>query len=75
MLTAQYDTVENKALEFVDDITDANNGPSQAFSSPKIIADNVERKQLKLSIHKCKLLKINGGNSDVDSLTGDMMSQ
>ena len=28
----QYGTVEIKSLEFVDDIVDANNGPSQALA-------------------------------------------
>ena len=65
----QYRTVEIKALEFVDDIADANNGSSQAFVSHKIITDIIERKCLKLSIDKCKLLRINGGKSDVNSLT------
>ena len=65
----QYGTVKIKALEFVDGIADANNGSSQAFGSHKIITDLPERKRLKLSIDKCKLLKINGGKSAVNSLT------
>ena len=65
----QYGTVEIKSLEFVDDIADANNGSSQAIASHKIITDIIERKRLKLSIDKCKLLRINGGKSDVNSLT------
>ena len=65
----QYGTVETKSLEFVDDIEDANNGPSEALASHKIITDIKERKRLKLSIDKCKLLRINGGKSVVNSLT------
>ena len=65
----QYGTVAIKSLEFVDDIADADNGSSQVLASHKIIADIIERKRLKLSIDKCKLLRINGGKSDVNSLT------
>ena len=65
----QYGTEEIKSLEFVDDIADANNGPSQALASHKIISDIIERRRLKLSIDKCKLLRINGGKLDVNSLT------
>ena len=65
--SSQYGTVEIKALEFVDDIADANNESSQAVVSPKIITDIIERNRLKLSIDKCKLLRINGGKSDVNS--------
>ena len=65
----QYGTVEIKSLEFVNDIADANNGSSQAIASHKIITDITERKRLKLSIDKCKRLRINGGKSDVNSLT------
>ena len=64
----QYGTVEIKSLEFVDDISDANNGSSQAITSHKIITDIIERKRLQLSIDKCKLLRINGGKFDVNSL-------
>ena len=65
-----YGTVEIKSLEFVDDIADANNnGSSQAIACHKIITDIIERKRLKLSIDKCKLLRINGGKSDVNPLT------
>ena len=46
-----------------------NNGPSQVLTSHKIITDITEKKRLKLSIDKCKLLRINGGKSDVNSLT------
>ena len=71
----QYGTVEIKSLGFVYDIADANNGSSQAIASHKIIIDIIERKQLKLSIDKCKLLRINGRKSDVNSLTvyGELM--
>ena len=65
----QYSNVEIKALEFVNDIADANNGSSQAFVSHTIITDIIERKRLKLSIDKCKRLRINGGKSNVNSLT------
>ena len=65
----QHGTVEIKTLEFVDDIADANDGSSQAITSHKIITDIIERKRLKLSIDKCKLLRINDGKSDVNSLT------
>ena len=64
-----YGTVEIKSLEFVDDTADANNESSQAIAGHKIITDIIERKRLKLSIDKCKLLRINGGKSDVNSLT------
>ena len=62
----QYGTVEIKSLEFVDDIVDANNG---SITSHKIITDITEGKRLKLSTDKCKRLRINGGKSDVNSLT------
>ena len=65
----QYGTVETKSLEFVDDVADANNGPSQALASHKIITDIIERKRLKLSLVKCKLLRVNGGKSVVKFLT------
>ena len=65
----QYGTVEIKSQDFVDDIADANNGSSQALASHQIIKDFIERKRLKLSIDKCKLLRINGGKADVNSLT------
>ena len=65
----QYGNVEIKSLEFVNDIADPNNGSSQAIASHKIITDIIERKRLKLFIDKCKLLRINGGKSDVNSLT------
>ena len=66
----QYGTVEIKPLEFVDDIAAANNGSSQALViSHTIITDIIERKRLKLSIGKYRLLRINGGKSDVNSLT------
>ena len=65
----KYSTVEIKSLEFVHDSEDANNGSSHAISSHKIITDVIERKRLNLSIDKCKLLRINGGKSDVNSLT------
>ena len=65
----QYGTVEVKSLEFVGDIADANNGSSRAIASHKIITDIIERKQLKLSFDKCKLLRINAGKSDLNSLT------
>ena len=58
----QYGTAEIKLLEFVDDIADANDGSSQALASHKIITDIMERKRLKLF----KLLRINGGKSDVE---------
>ena len=64
----QYGAVEIKTLEFVDDIPDANNGLPQAFHSHKIITDIITRKRLKLSIDKCKLLKINGRGSGEGSL-------
>ena len=59
----QCDTVETKSLEFVDGIADANNAPSQALVCHKIITDITERKLLKLSIDKCKLLRFNGRKS------------
>ena len=65
----QYGTVEIKLLEFVDDIADANSGSSQVIASHKIITDIIERKRLKLSLDKFKLLRINGGKSDINSLT------
>ena len=65
----QYCTVEIEALELVDDIADVNNVSSQALISHKIITDIIQRKRLKLSIDKCKLLRINGGKSDANSLT------
>ena len=65
----KYGTVEIKSLEFVDDIADANNGSSHALASDKVITDIIERKRLKLSTDKCKLPRINGGKSDVNSLT------
>ena len=65
----QYGIVEIKALEFVDDIADANNGSSQAFVSHKIITSIIERKRLKLFTDKCKILRVNGEKSDVNSLT------
>ena len=65
----KYGTVEIKSPELVNDITDANNGSSQAIASHKIITDIIERKGLKLSIDKWKHLRINGGKSDVNSLT------
>ena len=37
--SCQYGTVEIKALDFVDDIADANHGSSQAFVSHRIITD------------------------------------
>ena len=56
--------MELRSLESVDDIADANNWSSQAIAIHKIITDIIERKRLKLSIDKCKLLRINGGKSD-----------
>ena len=41
----QYGTVEIKALEFVDDIADANNESSQTLINHKIITDIMERKR------------------------------
>ena len=34
-----YGTVEIKSIEFVDDITDASNGSSQAIANHKIITE------------------------------------
>ena len=64
----QYGAVEIKTLEFVDDIADANNGLPEVLHSHKIITDIMARKRLKLSIDKCKLLKINGRGSGGGSL-------
>ena len=70
IVTGMAHTVEIKSLESVDDIADANNGPSQALASHKIITDIIVKKnRLKLPIDKCKLLRINDGKSDVNSLT------
>ena len=55
-------------MEFVDDIAAANNGSPQAVHGHKIITDIIKRKRLKLSIDKCKLLKINGRGSGGGSL-------
>ena len=65
----QHGTVAIKSLEFVDDIADANSGSSHVIASHKIITDIIERKRLKLSLDRCKRLRINGGKSDVNSLT------
>ena len=65
----QYGTVEIKSLEFVHNIADANNGPSRALASHKLVTDITERKQLKLSTDKCKRLRTNGEKSVVYSLT------
>ena len=55
-------------MESVDDIADANNRLPQALHSHTVITDIIERKCLKLSIDKCKLLKINGRGSGGGSL-------
>ena len=55
-------------MEFVDDIVDANNGSPQALHCHKIVTDIMKRKRLKLSIDKCKLLKINDRSSGGGSL-------
>ena len=46
----QYGTVEIKSQESVDDIADANNGPSQTLASHKIITDVIRKKTAK-AIH------------------------
>ena len=55
-------------MEFLDDIVDANSGSLQVLHSHKIITDTTKRKRLKLSIDKCKLLKVNGRGSGGGSL-------
>ena len=57
IVISKYGAVEIKTLEFVDEISDAHNGLPQTLHSHKIITDIIERKRLKLSIDKCKLLK------------------
>ena len=51
--------VEIKFMEFVDDITDPNNGHFGALKSYQIILSIQKCKRLTFSIEKCKVLKIN----------------
>ena len=55
-------------MDIVDDIADTNSGLPQVLHSHKIITEIIPRKRLKLSIDKCKLLKINGRGSGGGSL-------
>ena len=52
-------TVEIKAMEFVDDIADPNNGYLEALKSNQTISSIQKRKRLAFSAEKCKILKIN----------------
>ena len=52
-------TVEIKAMEFVDDIADPNNGYFEALKSNQTISFIQKRKSLTFSAKKCKILKIN----------------
>ena len=54
-----FGTVEVKALEFVDDIADPNGGVASAQKGNDVIAGMQDRKRLKFSGEKCKILKIN----------------
>ena len=54
-----FGTVEVKALEFVDDIADPNGGVASAQKSNDVIVGIQDRKRLKFSGEKCKILKIN----------------
>ena len=52
-------TVEIKAMEFVDDIADPNNGYFEVLKSNQTISSIQKRKRLTFSAEKCKILKIN----------------
>ena len=56
------DTVEIKALEFVDDIADLNSGSENAANSSQIIVGTQKRKRLTFAPEKCKILKINSSD-------------
>ena len=65
------DTVEIKAMEFVDDIADPNNGYFEALKSNQIISYIQKRKHLTFSAEKCKTLKFNSrDNSNSLFLSG-----
>ena len=53
----QYEIVELKPLEFVDDIADPNRNKYDAQISNKVIIGIHELKKLKFSSEKCKVLK------------------
>ena len=59
-------TVEIKAMEFVDDIADPNDGYFEALKSNQTISSIQKRKHLTFSAEKCKILKIN--STDKSSL-------
>ena len=64
-------TVEIKAMEFVDDIADPNNGYFEALKSNQTISSIQKRKRLTFSAEKCKVLKINStDNSNSLFLSG-----
>ena len=54
-----FGTVENRAMESVDDIVDPNKGYFEAWKNNQIISSIQKRKRLTPSAEQCKILKIN----------------
>ena len=52
-------TVEIRAMDFVDDLADPNNGYFEALKSNQTISSIQKHKRLTFSAEKCKILKIN----------------
>ena len=64
-------TVEIRAMEFVDDLADPNNGYFEVLKSNQTTSSIQKRKRLTFSAEKCKILKINStDNSNSLFLSG-----